>query len=284
VRLRRLAKLRLAFVGQLGVGDTGVAGARRSLDVARALGPVEQARDSGCGQEDALREVDAAQPPALRAREVKQHLVVVEGKAVLRDELAVEAPRRGGVRAQQPDPGCDLRGDALRCLRAQYLTPTEVIPAGTWVVDAVHTTIGFQVTDTTDLISTITGRFTQFEGRLEGGEQPSLAGTIRVASLRTDNEQRDAHLVSGDFLDAANYPEIRFESTAVEPLGDERFRFRGNLFVEEQPFEVELEGRIRGRGRGKAGDDRLLLDARGSFDWGTTTVEVSAAVSAVKEA
>ena len=160
----------------------------------------------------------------------------------------------------------------------------EVIPVGTWSVDPVHTTIGFQVTDTSDLFSTINGRFTQFEGRLEGGEQPSIAGAIRVASLRTDNEQRDAHLISPDFLEASKHPEIRFESTSVEPIGEDRFELRGNLVVKEQPFEVELQGRLRGRGTGKAGDERLLLDAGGSFDWGTTTVEISAAVSAVKEA
>jgi polyisoprenoid-binding protein YceI len=160
----------------------------------------------------------------------------------------------------------------------------EVIPAGTWSVDPVHTTIGFQVTDTSDLFSTINGRFTQFEGRLEGGEEPSIGGAIRVDSLRTDNEQRDAHLISPDFLEASKHPEIRFESTSVEPLGHDRFAVRGNLVVKEQPFEVELQGRLRGRGTGKAGDERLLLDVAGSFDWGTTTVEITAAVSAVKEA
>jgi polyisoprenoid-binding protein YceI len=160
--------------------------------------------------------------------------------------------------------------------------PAVVIPAGTWVVDPVHTTIGFQVTDTSDLVSTINGRFTEFEGRLHGGEQTSIAGTIRVDSLRTDNEQRDAHLVSPDFLEAAKNPEIRFESTSVEPLGDDRFALRGNLLVKEQPFEVELQGRLRGRGTGKQGDERLLLDVTGSFDWGTTTVEITAAVSAAR--
>ncbi|HSS80872.1 MAG TPA: YceI family protein [Gaiellaceae bacterium] len=160
----------------------------------------------------------------------------------------------------------------------------EVMPAGPWAVDPVHTTIGFQVTDTSDLFSSVNGRFTQFEGRISGGEQPSLAGTIRVDSLRTDNEQRDAHLISPDFLDAAKHPEIRFETTAVEPLDAERFTARGNLIVKDTPFEIELEGRIRGQGQGKMGDERLLVDARGAFDWGTTTVEITAAVSAVKEA
>ena len=160
----------------------------------------------------------------------------------------------------------------------------EVIPAGTWNVDPVHSTIGFQVTDTSDLFSTINGRFIEFEGRLQGGEQPSFAGEIRVDSLRTDNEQRDAHLISPDFLEAAKHPEIRFESTSVEPTGDDRFALRGRLFVKEHPFEVELQGRLRGQGTGKLGDERLLLDVDGSFDWGTTTVEITAAVSAAKEA
>ena len=161
---------------------------------------------------------------------------------------------------------------------------TEVIPAGTWVVDPVHTTIGFQVTDTSDLFSTINGRFTDLEGRLEGGEQPTLAGTVRVDSLRTDNEQRDAHLISPDFLDASAAPEIRFESKSVEPIDDERFTVRGDLFVKDTPFEIELEGHVRGHGESKGGDERLVVDARGAFDWGTTTVELTAAVSAVKEA
>jgi polyisoprenoid-binding protein YceI len=164
-----------------------------------------------------------------------------------------------------------------------FTTSGELIPTGTWNVDPVHTTIGFQVTDTADLYSTINGRFLEFEGCVVGAEQPSLAGAIRVDSLRTDNEQRDAHLVSPDFLDAANHPEIRFESTVVEPLDDERFRLRGQLFVKDTPFEVELEGRVRGRGQGKAGNDRLLLEVEGSFEWGTTTVEVKAAVSTSKE-
>jgi len=158
------------------------------------------------------------------------------------------------------------------------------IPAGTWAIDPVHTTIGFQVTDTSDLFSTIVGRFTGYEGRIEGGEEPSFAGTIRVASISTDNDQRDAHLRSPDFLDAEKHPEIRFRSTAVEPTGEDAFRVRGELTIKDTPFEIELDGRLRGVGTGKAGDERLVVEANGAFDWGTTTVQLTAAVSATREA
>jgi polyisoprenoid-binding protein YceI len=159
-----------------------------------------------------------------------------------------------------------------------------VIPAGIWVVDPVHTTVGFQVTETTDLFSTINGRFTDVEGRLEGGKSPSITGTVRVASVRTDNEQRDAHLVSPDFLEGDKHPEVHFTSKSIEPIDGERFLVRADVTVKDTPFEVELEARRRGLGQGKLGDERLLVDARGSFDWDTTTVELNISVSAARQA
>jgi polyisoprenoid-binding protein YceI len=162
---------------------------------------------------------------------------------------------------------------------------TVIIPTGTWAIDPVHTSVGFQVTDTNEGFSTASGRFTDVEGRFEGGETPSIAGTIRVASLRTDNEQRDAHLLSPDFLEGDKYPEIQFVSKSVEPLDAERLLVRGDLIVKNAPLEVELEGTLRGVGiRAQTGTEQLVVDARGEFAWGPFTVEVTAAVTAVKEA
>ncbi|HXZ58328.1 MAG TPA: hypothetical protein VEG40_12165, partial [Gaiellaceae bacterium] len=72
--------------------------------------------------------------------------------------------------------------------------------------------------------------------------------------------------------------------TAVEPTGDDAFRVRGELTIKGTPFEIELDGRVRGVGTGKAGDERLVVDTNGAFDWGTTTVQLTAAVSATREA
>ena len=51
---------------------------------------------------------------------------------------------------------------------------TTIIPAGTWAIDPVHTSVGFQVTDTTEGFSTASGRFTDVDGHFEGGETPSI--------------------------------------------------------------------------------------------------------------
>jgi polyisoprenoid-binding protein YceI len=161
---------------------------------------------------------------------------------------------------------------------------TTIIPVGIWSIDPVHTSVGFQVTDTNEGFSTASGRFTDVEGRFEGGEAPSITGTIRVAGLRTDNEQRDAHLLSPDFLEGEKYPEIHFVSKSIEPLDAERFVIRGDLIVKDAPVEVELEGRLRGVGvRAQTGAEQIVVDARGEFAWGSFTVEVNVASTAVKE-
>ena len=63
-----------------------------------------------------------------------------------------------------------------------------------------------------------------------------------------------------------------------------RFVVRGDLIVKDAPVEVELEGKVRGVGlRVQTGNEQLVVDARGAFAWGPFTVEVTAAVTAVKE-
>jgi polyisoprenoid-binding protein YceI len=168
------------------------------------------------------------------------------------------------------------------------MTATETqtqIPAGTWNVDPVHSTIGFQVVDTAELFSTITGRFTDFEGTLEVGDDLSSAqayGVIRPASVTTDQEQRDAHLRSPDFFDVENNPEFRFQSARIEPAGGDRVKVHGRLTMKGVAQELELDGRIGGVGRGVQGDERLIFHSSGELAWGPMRVAITANVSATK--
>src|ERR1700736_3689237 len=109
---------------------------------------------------------------------------------------------------------------------------TTLVPAGTWSVDPADSKVGFAVKHMG--IATVRGEFTEFEGTLEIGDDVSNAkayGTVKVQSVDTSESQRDEHLRSPDFFDAAQYPELRFESTSIEALDDEEFRITGKLTI-----------------------------------------------------
>jgi polyisoprenoid-binding protein YceI len=156
---------------------------------------------------------------------------------------------------------------------------TVLVPTGTWDVDAVHSAIRFDVVDVETLAKSISGRFTGFEGTLDGDEQ-RLAGVVETASVNSDNEQRDAHLRTADLLDVTRYPEIRFESSSVEHVEGDRFKVHGELTIKEIPMEVALDAKLYGVGHAE-GTDRLLFRVSGDIEWGPTRVEITADITAV---
>ena len=93
---------------------------------------------------------------------------------------------------------------------------TTVVPTGTWAVDRAHSKVGFAVKHMG--IATVRGEFTDFEGTLEIGASladAKIRGTVKSASVDTNEEQRDAHLRSADFFNAETHPELVFESTRI---------------------------------------------------------------------
>ena len=105
-----------------------------------------------------------------------------------------------------------------------------LIPTGTWTVDPAHSAAGFSVKHLG--IATVRGRFEEFEGTLDIGDDISAArayGTAQVNSINTDEPARDEHLRSADFFGAEENPELRFESTAIRPLDEDTFEIEGDL-------------------------------------------------------
>ena len=162
-----------------------------------------------------------------------------------------------------------------------------LIPQGTWSVDAAHSDVEFKVTDLTELFATIKGRFTDFEGTIEAAESlesTEARGVIKVASVNTDQPQRDEHLRSPDFFEADRYPEIRFASKSIEQVGDETLRITGTLNLKGQDQDVELQTRVLGSGRDPQGRERVVFDSTGELGWGPMNVQLVLSVSAVKVA
>jgi polyisoprenoid-binding protein YceI len=125
-----------------------------------------------------------------------------------------------------------------------------------WKIDQAHSEITFKVKHL--VISTVTGRFTKFDGTIES-EAPdfsdaSIRFTADVNSINTGNEQRDGHLKSPDFFDAAAYPGLSFVSTSFTKVGDEEFKLQGDMTMKGVTKRVTLDAVYNGTVKGFDGD------------------------------
>jgi polyisoprenoid-binding protein YceI len=139
------------------------------------------------------------------------------------------------------------------------------IPTGSWAIDKAHTRLGFAVKHMG--VSTVRGEFHDFDGSLEVDANGTLRarGVVQVASVDTNQEQRDAHLRSADFFDAENYPELVFESTSIEQVDEENFKVVGDLTIHGVTQEIELNAEHGGVDVGPEGEQRTGFEVTGQL-------------------
>jgi polyisoprenoid-binding protein YceI len=118
--------------------------------------------------------------------------------------------------------------------------------AGTWDIDAVHSEVSFVVRHM--VVSKVRGRFNVFEGTIVTGEsliESAVEATIDATSVDTNQEQRDAHVRSVDFLDVEHFPTLTFRSTGAR-LRASDYDLDGELTIrgvtKPVTFELELNG------------------------------------------
>ncbi|ASR36961.1 hypothetical protein BAY61_20455 [Prauserella marina] len=160
-------------------------------------------------------------------------------------------------------------------------TATTEIPGyipGTWTIDPVHSDVTFVVRHLG--VSKVRGRFSEFGGEIVTGDavtDSSVTATIQAASIDTDNEQRDGHVKSAEFLDVENQPTLTFHSKAIRPQGDgENFEIDGELTLHGVTKQVTLKAELGGFGDGMTEGSKVLgISAstdvsRSEFGVGTT--------------
>src|SRR3954467_15593373 len=141
---------------------------------------------------------------------------------------------------------------------------TAPIPTGTRAVDPAHYYVRFAVKHLGS--SNVRGEFKEAEGTLEIGQDVSAwraYGTVKIASIDTGETDRDAHLRSPDFFDAAQFPKIAFESTKIEALDDEEFRVTGRLTIHGVTNEIVLHAEVGGTELDPWGNERVGLEVTG---------------------
>ena len=112
-----------------------------------------------------------------------------------------------------------------------------------WQFDLVHSSVQFHARHL--MVSKVHGRFTKWDGSLELDTadltKSQMKVTIDTASIDTQEQKRDDHLRSPDFLDVAKYPTITFASKRITSKGGDRFELTGDLTVHGTTHEVVLE-------------------------------------------
>ncbi len=143
----------------------------------------------------------------------------------------------------------------------------EVPLAGTYTLDKSHSTVGFVVRHL--MVSKVRGSFGDFEGTITVAEEPSQSGvtaTIQTATVDTRDEQRDGHLKSPDFFDAAQFPTMSFASTKVMPVRGSDWKVEGDLTIRGVTKPVVLDVEFNGAGGDPYGGKRFGFSASTEID------------------
>jgi len=137
-----------------------------------------------------------------------------------------------------------------------------------WIIDPTHSEIHFKVRHM--MVSWVTGSFKQFNAVLETKGDDITTAKVRftadITSIWTNNEQRDAHLRTGDFFDAENHPELVFESDKLEKLDDDNYKLYGTLTMRGQSKKVTLNVEYGGITQDPWGNTRTGFSVSGKIN------------------
>lgn len=112
-----------------------------------------------------------------------------------------------------------------------------------WVLDPTHSEVTFKVKHL--MFTNVSGNFTKFEAAAESEDDTfnnaSFSFSADVDSINTNNADRDGHLKSGDFFDAAQFPTISFKSTSVSKESEDELDITGDLTIHGVTKSVTLD-------------------------------------------
>jgi len=117
-----------------------------------------------------------------------------------------------------------------------------------WILDPSHSEVSFKVKHL--MVTNVSGNFNSFSVTAETTDDNFTNATVAFSadttSISTNSEQRDEHLKSGDFFDAANFPQIIFKATKLEKKSGDDYELTGDLTIKEVTKSVKLNAEFGG--------------------------------------
>ena len=132
----------------------------------------------------------------------------------------------------------------------------------------MHSDVQFKVKHL--VISTVTGTFKTFNGEVitSGNEfeNAEIHFSLDVNSVDTNQAQRDEHLKSADFFEAATYPEIQFKSTSFTKVEGDAYKLLGDLTMKGVTKPVELNAEFGGSAKDAYGNTKYGFEVTGKIN------------------
>jgi polyisoprenoid-binding protein YceI len=155
-----------------------------------------------------------------------------------------------------------------------------------WVLDPMHSEVQFKVKHL--VISTVSGFFKSFEGSMETENEDfqdaEIDFSLDIASIDTNQSQRDGHLKSPEFFDAEKYPKITFKSTSLKKKEDDEYTLEGHLTIKDVTKPVTLDVEYGGTTNDFYGNTKAGFEITGKInrkDFGLTWDGITEAGSVV---
>ena len=137
-----------------------------------------------------------------------------------------------------------------------------------WNLDASHSNIKFAVTHL--VVSEVEGSFKMFNGSVTAKDETFENGvadfTVDVASVNTDNADRDNHLKGEDFFNAEKFPKMTFKSKSFKKVKGNQYKLVGDLTIRDVTKTVTFDVTFGGVAKDPWGNTKAGFK-------GTTTIK-----------
>ena len=132
-----------------------------------------------------------------------------------------------------------------------------------WKIDTTHSEVNFKVKHM--MISTVTGIFEQFDGKIETIDKDfknaDFYFSVKIDSINTNNKDRDTHLRSDDFFGVEKYPELTFKSKSFDGA-----KMIGDITIKGVTQQITLDAEYNGTAVDPYGQNKAGFEFEGSLN------------------